>query len=257
MAGDYSEEPEIVLTRLKEDILSIRSDLRNKNLNQTKEDIRNSVTPDQHIIQAVGAIESLDKGINTLVRKLRDWYALTNPKMEHDTPDHKAFVYEVLSGKPGKEDMGGASSEDDQKIMKAHTETVQQMYFQRDNLVQYLESELKKVAPNVQTVAGTMIGSKLLSMAGSLKRLGSMPAGTIQMLGAETALFRHLKNPNARPPKHGIIFNHQLLQQAPRMKRGKVARTLADSIAIAARIDRFNGAFMGDKLLEKVEKVAK
>ena len=116
---------------------------------------------------------------------------------------------------------------------------------------------MKEIAPNLTHVAGAMIGAQLLSLGKSLKRLAMMPAGTIQLLGAETALFRHLRNRNARSPKHGIIFNHEILQRAPFNKRGKVAVTLADQIIIAVRVDYFKGDFVGDKLRKKVEEVVK
>jgi nucleolar protein 56 len=95
--------------------------------------------------------------------------------------------------------------------------------------------------------------ARLISIAGSLDRLAKMPSSTIQVLGAEKALFRSLKT-GSRPPKHGIIFQYQPLHSAPRWQRGKISRTLASKLSIAVRIDAFRGEFIGDKLKESIEK---
>jgi len=72
-------------------------------------------------------------------------------------------------------------------------------------------------------------------------------------LGAEKALFRSLRT-GARPPKHGIIFQHPLIHEAKRWQRGKVARALAGKLTIAARVDAFSGKYVGDKLKADLEK---
>ena len=83
-----------------------------------------------------------------------------------------------------------------------------------------------------------------------------MPASTIQVLGAEKALFRSLRT-GAKPPKHGVIFQHKFIREARRRQRGKIARTLAGKLAIAARIDAFGGSFIGEELRELVERRVK
>jgi nucleolar protein 56 len=117
---------------------------------------------------------------------------------------------------------------------------------------------MKRIAPNVTDVAGATIGARLMAKAGGLDRLAVLPASTIQILGAEKALFRALRT-GARPPKHGILFQHQEVHLAPKWQRGKIARTLANKIAIAARVDYYRGtvdtslkaAF--DKRLEQIK----
>jgi len=111
----------------------------------------------------------------------------------------------------------------------------------RDGLNGYVESQMKKVAPNVAEIAGATIGARLMAKAGGLDRLAILPASTIQILGAEKALFRALRT-GARPPKHGILFQHQAVHTAPKWQRGKIARTLANKIAIAARVDYYRGS---------------
>jgi nucleolar protein 56 len=92
-----------------------------------------------------------------------------------------------------------------------------------------------------------------MSIAGGLENLAKMPASTMQVLGAEKALFRSLKT-GARPPKHGVIFQYASIHQSPRWQRGKIARALSGKLAIAARVDAFGGDYMGEKLAKDLEK---
>jgi nucleolar protein 56 len=94
------------------------------------------------------------------------------------------------------------------------------------------------VAPNVKELLTAAVGARIIAKAGSLARLATLPASTIQVLGAEKALFRALKT-GARPPKHGILFQHPLIHSAPKWQRGKIARAVASKVAIAARIDYY------------------
>src|SRR5207248_3351110 len=104
----------------------------------------------------------------------------------------------------------------------------------RDHMTEYVETTMSRISPNVAAVAGATIGARLIAKAGGLERLANLPASTVQILGAEKALFRALRT-GARPPKHGIIFQHEAIHSAPKWQRGKIARALANKIAIAAR----------------------
>src|SRR4030065_417735 len=106
--------------------------------------------------------------------------------------------------------------------------------------------------PNFSAVAGPLLGARLLSVAGSLDRLAMMPSSTIQLLGAEKALFRHLKG-EGKAPKYGILFGHPLIQQATKETKGKVARLVAAKLSIAARLDRFAGKDEGESLRKQLE----
>jgi nucleolar protein 56 len=117
----------------------------------------------------------------------------------------------------------------------------------------YVDKTMKEVAPNTRAVAGALLGARLIAIAGSLQNLAMRPASTIQVLGAEKALFRSLKT-GARPPKHGLIFQHTLLHDAKRWQRGKIARAIAGKLAIAARTDAFGGRYVGDSLKADIEK---
>jgi nucleolar protein 56 len=130
---------------------------------------------------------------------------------------------------------------------------VLEMYELRKNMESYVDQAMKGVAPNTRAVAGALLGARLIAIAGSLQNLAMRPASTIQVLGAEKALFRSLKT-GARPPKHGLIFQHALLHDAKRWQRGKIARVLAGKLAIAARTDAFGGRYIGDALMADINK---
>jgi nucleolar protein 56 len=121
------------------------------------------------------------------------------------------------------------------------------MYQLRENLEKYMDSTMAEVAPNIKCLLGSLLGARLIAVTGGLTNLAKRPASTIQVLGAEKALFRSLKT-GSRPPKHGMIFQHTLLHDAKRWQRGKIARALAGKVAIAARVDAFGGRNIGDEL---------
>jgi nucleolar protein 56 len=114
------------------------------------------------------------------------------------------------------------------------------LYSVRDTAEKYTDKIMSEVAPNMTSVLGAVLSAKLISLAGGLENIAKMPASTLQVLGAEKALFRTLKT-GARPPKHGIIFQYGPIHQSPRWLRGKIARAVAGKLAIAARIDAFGG----------------
>jgi nucleolar protein 56 len=105
-------------------------------------------------------------------------------------------------------------------------------------LSDHIEVAMETVAPNVKELLTASVGARIIAKAGSLARLATLPASTIQVLGAEKALFRALKT-GARPPKHGLLFQHPLIHSAPKWQRGKIARAIASKVAIAARIDYY------------------
>jgi len=123
----------------------------------------------------------------------------------------------------------------------------------RSRLEEYIGEAMEEEAPNLKGLIGPLLGARLISLAGSLAKLAQLPASTIQVLGAERALFRSLRT-GARPPKHGVIFQHTLIHSSPWWQRGKIARVLAGKIAIAARMDVYSGQYVADDLKESVTK---
>ena len=240
------------------------SGFSSKNLLLTKQQIRASVNEDMLITQAISNIEEIDKIANLLVKRLREWYELYNPEFSKSIHDNEKFAELILKKKKKElldelkikkeEAMGKDLSNEDLEPILLLAKQVNGLYGLRKEHEKYLGLLMKKYCPNLNEVAGALIGAKLLEHAGSLKRLVLMPASTIQILGAEKALFRHLKtNKKSKPPKFGILIRHTLISRVGREDYGKVARALADKISIAVKVDYFKGKFIGDEVKEGLE----
>ncbi|MGB9124233.1 MAG: ribonucleotide-diphosphate reductase subunit beta [Nitrosotalea sp.] len=233
-----------------------------------------SESPDLHIIQAISTLDETDKMINLLSSRVREWYGLHFPELDNliDTisgyskivmagrrdnltqntyldagfPEEKAEMLSLLQ----KKSRGGQISDENLAIVQSISKQILELFELRQSLEKHIESQMELIAPNISVILGSAVGARILAKAGSLKRLATMPASTIQVLGAEKALFRALKT-GAQPPKHGLLFQHQLVHAAPRWQRGKIARAIAAKAAIAARVDVY-GAGRNDTLLEKL-----
>ena len=238
------------------------SHFRSRNIEISREDIRNSVKEDLLIIQSIGATEDLNKAINILAKRLREWYGLHNPEFSRAVEDHEKFVMIILKKKKDEllkeigveksKSMGADLGQDHLDAMMALASQINELQISRKRQEEYLENVMKKFCPNIMAVAGVLTGAKLIGEAGSLKRLSIYPSSTIQILGAEKALFRHLKT-GARPPKYGIIYSHQVIQSQKPQNQGKAARALADKLSIAAKMDYFKGEFIGDRLRKELD----
>jgi nucleolar protein 56 len=232
------------------------------NLALTKEKIRDSVGDDTLIVQAINNIDDISKAINILVKRLRDWYGFYNPEFSESVENHETFVELLL--KKSKEEllteikirkeesMGKDLAKADVEPMLNLAEGISQLFNLRKKQEAYLEKVMKRACPNLTEVAGVLIGARLIEAAGNLRHLALMPSSVIQVLGAEKALFRHLRNKKNLPPKFGLIFAHKLIQNNMQ-EAGKAARALADKISIAVRVDYFKGGFVGDKLKGELE----
>ena len=222
---------------------------------------------DLHIIQSINALDELDKIINTVGARMREWYGLHFPEL--DNLVSSLLVYAQIVSKAGlrenivveilqsiglpekkievildasKRSKGGDITLENLAIVRRLADEVIAQSDLRRVLADHIEVAMETVAPNVKELLTAAVGARIISKAGSLARLATLPASTIQILGAEKALFRALKT-GARPPKHGLLFQHTLIHSAPKWQRGKIARAVASKVAIAARIDyyRHNG----------------
>ncbi|WP_099211717.1 C/D box methylation guide ribonucleoprotein complex aNOP56 subunit [Thermococcus henrietii] len=232
---------------------------------------------DKMIIQAIEALDDIDKVINLLVSRLREWYGLHFPELDEILPKHPqyvAFVKEIgprenvsreklekLGFSEGKvekilkaaeKSMGAPLGKFDSEIIRKLASEISDLYKLREQIEDYLETAVGEVAPNLKALVGAKLAARLMSLAGGLKELAMMPASTIQVLGAEKALFRHLRT-GAKPPKHGVIFQYPAINRSPWWQRGKIARALAGKLAIAARVDYFSGEYIGEELKKELE----
>lgn len=231
-----------------------------KNLRLTKQKIKESVNEDQFIIQAVSNINEIDKVCNILGKRLREWYGLYLPEFPETIGKSEKFA-ELVATKTKKElmqeikvndTMGADLAKDhvDEIILVA--KEITRLYELRKKHEKYLEKVMQKYCPNLQELAGTTIGAKLLELGKGLKHLALLPASTIQLLGAEKALFRHIRT-GAKSPKYGIIINHPLIQDARKDKKGKAARMLADKLSLCTRLDFFKGEFKAKEYKKELE----
>lgn len=221
-----------------------------------------AIRKEHFLMQASAAIKDMEKAINPLAKRLQDWYALYCPELNETTKNQEEFVVGVLTKK--KEDilleqhipisMGAEIAAADRAMMEALAVQLQHLFAEKRSLESYIEKALQDTAPNLSIVAGPALAAELLGEVGSLERLAKIPASTIQMLGAENALFRYMRG-QGRCPKHGIIINHPLLANTKASQRGRVGRRLAGALALAAKVDYFKGdPYFGYKLKEHLER---
>ncbi len=216
-----------------------------------KSKVKDSVQDDELIIQAASSMKELDKAAGMLSKRLREWYGLRNPELASSVSDSAAFVNAVLEDS-GRSEMGAELAQEDVAEMKELAQEASKLLMLRAKAEKYLEKRMKSVCPNILAVAGAAIGAKLLAAAGSLKRLAMMPASTLQLLGAESAMFKFLRNKSKKMPRFGVLHEHKMIAEAAEKAKGKAARLLADKISIAARVDYFKGKFVGDALLKEM-----
>jgi nucleolar protein 56 len=236
---------------------------------------------DLHVIQSVNALDEIDKIVNAMGARMREWYGLHFPELDAMMQSLPAYC-EIVSRAGDRKNIdqavlkdiglqdraddvvdaarsskGGAITMDNLGVLQNLAEEIKHLSNTRDSLTKHLEQEMDKVAPNTKEILGATIGARMIAKVGSLDRLAMLPASTVQVIGAERALFRALKT-GSRPPKHGIIFQHPLVHSAPKWQRGKIARAIAAKVVIAARIDAYKGvkepSLMG-KLNERIEEI--
>jgi nucleolar protein 56 len=238
------------------------------NLELTKTELRKEKR-DQLIIRVMSVMEELERELNVFSEKLREWYGLHFPEMDREVSSHEKYVEIVArSGRrdaiEGLEKLAGGSSgmdlsDIDVKELQGFAKGLLGLFESRKGLTRYLEGITRTSMPNTSAVAGPVLAARLLSLAGGLEKMSKMPSSTIQLLGAEKALFRHMKG-EGKAPKYGVLFGHPLIQAAPRELKGKVARLVAAKISLAVRMDNFSdkdqGAEMKRDLEEQVRKAS-
>jgi len=230
------------------------------------------------VAQAIQTLDDLDRTVNLFMSRLREWYGVYFPELDRLIEKHETYSRLVLNlgyrarytfdtvvteglpkerselvAKMAQSSMGADISETDLQQIQSLSRDVLNLYELRKSMENYVDRTMEELAPNVRAVAGALLGARLIAMAGNLQNLAMRPASTLQVLGAEKALFRSLKT-GARPPKHGLIFQHTILHDAKRWQRGKIARVIAGKLSIAARADAFGGNFIGDRLKGEVNK---
>ena len=234
---------------------------------------KSSQEEDKLLIQAINSVDDIDESISKLVERIRDWYTIYFPEM--DTISNNETYIKLIAESENREDIlenfmehfseeieestGADIEEDDLLMLKSFAESIYSLQKSRKELETYIDNKMEAIAPNLRDLLGSTLGAKLIAHIGSIKRLATYPASVIQIMGAEKAIFRHLKT-GERPPKHGLIFQHPSVRGAKWWNRGKIARNLALKITLAVRKDVFSGEYdpsIAEDYLKKVEQIEK
>ena len=239
---------------------------------------------DNHIIQAIAMLDHLDKSINTFSMRVREWYSWHFPELIKLVSENHQYaklalligdkrsltderLHEVAAAVNDDQDvaqgiidaarvsMGQDISEADMENVSTFAGRVVSLGDYRKSLHAYLVSKMGAVAPNLAALIGEVVGARLISHAGSLTSLSKYPASTVQILGAEKALFRALKT-KGNTPKYGLIYHSSFIGRAGAKNKGRISRFLANKCSIASRIDNFSTApttKFGEALRQQVE----
>ncbi|XP_043919932.1 nucleolar protein 56 isoform X2 [Protopterus annectens] len=238
---------------------------------------------DNMIIQSISLLDQLDKDINTFAMRVREWYGYHFPELikivsenytycrvakfignrkelnEEKLEELEEIVMDSAKSRAildaARSSMGMDISPIDLINIESFSNRVVSLAEYRKGLQEYLRSKMNQVAPSLSALIGEVVGARLISHAGSLTNLAKYPASTVQILGAEKALFRALKT-RGNTPKYGLIFHSTFIGRAAAKNKGRISRYLANKCTIASRIDCFSEiptSVFGDKLREQVE----
>ena len=199
----------------------------------SKKRLVGKIKRDRILIQASNSLEELKKTTNLYVERLYEWYTLHYPESKHT---QRQIVDLILS----KDTSTSEIPEEDRNILLSFAKIIYEIENQKKNTENYVSETAKEIMPNTCSVMDPLLATRLLALAGSLEKMSKMTASSIQLLGAEKALFRHLKR-QGKSPKYGIIFIDPRIQSVPADKKGKVARILASYLMKATRIDYYSG----------------
>lgn len=234
---------------------------------------------DRLVVQAVSSIEEHDRSMANLYAHCREWYGLHFPELERIIKNERLFseviiAWDPRSGEdpPGEPELSGdrirkiqravddtsagGLNQADLEAVREIAKSIVYLDERKTKILEYLTRIMGEQAPSLTRVAEAGIGARLIARAGSIRKLALMPSTSVQTLGAEKALFRHITK-GAKPPKHGIIFQHPLVRNSPKQIRGKVSSALASRISLAARADYIKGENMGEELRSSLDSTVK
>lgn len=266
----HDDQVDEVLRAIREQLCELIEGLTEKNLHQMSLGLAHGLSRhtlkfsadkiDVMIIQAIGLLDDLDKELNTYAMRVKEWYGWHFPELVKQVPDNLQYARLILlmgcrenavtadlptileEEQVGKvrdaaiHSMGVGLTEDDLANVKSLCEEVLATSEYRGQLFEYLKNRMNAIAPNLTTMVGELVGARLISHAGSLLNLAKAPASTVQILGAEKALFVALKT-KAKTPKYGLLYHATLVGQASAAHKGKIARITACQAALATRVD--------------------
>ena len=268
----HGDDTMMMFRSLRENIENLLDDVSREQLDQTALGLAHNLNRyklkfspekiDMMVVQAVALLEDLDKEINKYAMRAKEWYGWHFPELAKVLNDNVNYCKVILAMQTRFQardtdfsdfleeeeiqkvkdaamvSMGTEIAEEDiENITRLASEVVNSAKY-REQLSSYLSSRMQTIAPNLTTMVGEQIGARLIQKAGSLLSLAKYPSSTVQILGAEKALFRALKQKQATP-KYGILYNAQVVAKAPQANKGTMSRVLAAKTSLSARIDSF------------------
>ncbi|AWX33110.1 hypothetical protein AW729_08385 [Methanosphaera sp. BMS] len=247
----------------------------NQYMEASKNKITESVkTNDVMIVETINALEDLEDSTGRLIERLRQWCMPYLPELDK-LHNHQLYT-RLIAFETTRENIRNSPllegtdvtlsdeydiqmNDNDLEIIKSFALSLNALYESKNTLEEYIQEKVHDVAPNLYDVAGANLAAKLIAHCNGLENLAKLPSSTVQIIGAEKAVFRHLKT-GEKPPKHGLIFQHPAIRGSNWWHRGKLARAVAGKITIAARRDAFTGEYspeLKEQLDERVEKIKK
>lgn len=225
---------------------------------KSKSNISGLITKDKLLIQSTNALDDMQKIYNLLDQRLFEWFSLHYPEYRKRDIAEIIVKYGNRENFPGfKSSNGIALGQADEKILKEYAQATHNISITIKSLENYIKITIKEIAPNISSLIDPILAARLLALAGSLEKMARMPSSTLQLLGAEKALFRHLHK-RGSSPKYGIIFNSSIVQNASEKNKGKVARIISAKLMKAAKIDFYSKRFepkLKKELDEELERV--
>ncbi|WP_226006711.1 NOP5/NOP56 family protein [Natrinema salinisoli] len=197
---------------------------------------------DQQLVHAIRAMDDCSRTANELAERLAEWAGTVDP----DAGTGVEYARTLARGE----------SEDglEEPAIRSLAERVAGLADEADELREFVERQTPAVAPNLSALAEPVLAARLISLAGGLEALAKKPSGTVQVLGAEDALFAHLRG-HAPSPKHGIIYTHDAVRGTHPENRGSAARAVAGKLSIAARVDHYSGELKPELEAELAERI--
>lgn len=254
--------------------------MRERMIKKAKEGIKSSYSNEEYaLIQAINAYLETGKSYNLTFERLSEWYGIYFPEIKISNPKTLADLAIVLNSRnemnqesidmiikdaqksasiysKAKSTIGREMNSNERKAVLGFAKMSNQMYETLTELESYIKATSNSIMPNTTYLTDEKIAAELLSKVGSLERLATMPASTIQLLGAEKALFKHIKF-GSRPPKYGVLFKLADISNGPRDKRGRIARAYATKISIGLKADYYTKNFIAEKLKKDLEATIK
>lgn len=249
---------------------------RERFMKKARESVREALRSRDMLLSGVTkSIDMQNKVLNMLGERLEEWYAIYFPEMRME--DRQKFAEAVLAldrkapevkelaailgqkkaqevAESARSSLGADLKGEDVAEIQAFASAILSMYRQKERMEGHQRQLAQEICPNMSEVAGPELAAKLVAHVGSLRKLALLPASTLQVLGAEKALFKHLRNRKIKPPKHGLLFQHPKISGSPKRARGRIARTLANKLALAAKADAFTRRSIGAKLREDFDR---